>query len=80
MLVGIPLIHLRHHFIGLMDGNHRPFSQNFELAVGNYSRDLNDPVVPGVQPGHFKIDPYQIAWRLGHEFSPSDDYLIKIGF
>jgi hypothetical protein len=66
MGAGIPLVHARQHFVTVVDGDHRPFGQRVQLAVGDDGGHLDDDVVVRIQAGHFQIDPDQVLWVL-HE-------------
>ena len=62
----VPVVHRCQHCVILVDGQHRPFSQDVELAVGHDGRDFNDAVGLRVQTGHLQINPDQVVG--GHGF------------
>ena len=66
----VPFVHARQHFIAVMDGDNRTFSQGVEVAVGDDGGHFNNDVVIRIQTGHFQVDPDQVLrvvhkWLLG---------------
>ena len=61
---GVPLVHGGEYGVAVVDGDHRPFGQGVEVAVGDNGGHLDDDVGVRVQTGHFQIDPNQVLWVL----------------
>lgn len=57
---GVPFVHAGQHFIAVVDGDDRTFSQGIEVAVGNDGGHFDNDVVVRVQTGHFQVDPDQV--------------------
>ncbi len=60
MVFGIPRIHASECRLGLRNGQHRPFCDHVEFAVGDDGRDFKDDVDLGVEAGHLHIHPDKV--------------------
>ncbi len=58
---GIPAVHAGKHRLCLVQHQHGPFGNEFELGVGDHDRDLEHAVGIRIQSGHFHVDPYEIV-------------------
>ena len=56
--------HARQHFVTVVNGDHRPFGQGVQFAVGDDGGHLDDDVAVRIQAGHFQVDPDQVLWVL----------------
>ena len=52
-----------------MDGDHRPFGQDVESAVGDDGGDFQDFITLAVQTGHFQVYPDEVGGGVGHGLS-----------
>ena len=66
MGVLVPLIHPPEHGVGLVYRDHRRLGDNVERAVGDDEADLDDAVAPGIEAGHFEVEPNQVIRVLCH--------------
>ena len=60
MMMLVPVIHRGQPLFTLADRQHRTFSQDIQIGIGNQRGDFNDAVGIGLQPGHLQINPDQI--------------------
>ncbi|MCY1241048.1 hypothetical protein D9M68_790170 [compost metagenome] len=60
----VPVVHAIEHGIALVDHQHRAFSQDIELGVGNDDRNFDDAVGVRLQAGHFHVQPDQVVFAL----------------
>ena len=58
VLVSIPLIHMTHHRLRLMNRGHRALFDRLQIRVRNYRGNLNDRIALRIKTGHFQINPY----------------------
>ncbi len=72
MLLLVPLVHARKRLVRLVNGEHRPVAQNYQLFVGHDRGDLDDDVRIRLEAGHLQIDPDEVVRaRHGRPF-PGD--------
>ena len=50
-----------------MNGQHRAFGHDIQLAIGHDGCDLDNSVIRGIQPGHLQINPDQVIGIFRHE-------------
>src|SRR5690606_4844185 len=70
VLAGIPFVHRREHLVGLVNRANRSLVEHDQILVRDHGRDLYDPIVVRVEPGHFEIDPDEIGSAIQVEGPP----------
>ena len=61
MVLAVPAIHDGEDFFRLVYGNDWPFGEDIQAGIGDNRRHFQNPVGKGIQPGHFQVDPHQVA-------------------
>ncbi len=63
MVLGVPLVHRREQFVGLVNDKVWPFGDHVEVAVANQHRDLDNAFLLWVQPRHLEVHPDDCVFR-----------------
>ena len=63
---GIPCVHAVEQFVALVDDINFGLRQEVQIGVGDNHGNFNNAFAFGVKPGHFHIEPAEVACVLSH--------------
>ena len=62
----VPCVHAVEQFVALVDDINFGLRQDVQIGVGDNHGDFDDAFALGVKPGHFHIEPAEVACVLSH--------------